>query len=90
MSKCFFNSCDKPVNARGKFCAAHDAQEQSAAEAVKAIFDSVEGEVLSMPLDISKEVCACCKNKAEMTILNKNIAHTDLCARCFAAWKKKG
>jgi len=52
------------------------------AEAVKAIFDSVEGDVLSMPLDMGNEVCACCKNKATTTILNKKIAHTNLCASC--------
>jgi len=38
--KCFYNNCEKEINERGKFCAAHDRQELEAASEVYAIFAS--------------------------------------------------
>lgn len=39
---CFFTSCKKPVNERGKFCEYHDQKERQAAREMAAVFDKVE------------------------------------------------
>ena len=39
---CFFNDCDKKVNARGKFCEEHDKLETEASERMAAIFANLD------------------------------------------------